>query len=440
MSEFCKNGHERNQANHWRDRRGWKRCRACDRDNDARRRLKGGARQAKPKSCGCPGRGPCRAECPQAIRQKEALARGKKICSACGEEKAVGRADPKENGFYKPADGECKRCLVRRATAWNRRNPEAHLKATKKHYRKKTNWKPGTCRFCDSEIPEKKRTACYCDREECRRQRRAMFWKPYYERNKAELAERKKAWEREHTEYRKNYRRKNRDRDRARQRSWRELNRELCRKIQQEWRRAFPEKVKSYRLVACYGITLDDYFTLLESQSGVCQICGILAKPVRGGWTNLVVDLDHTTGRTRGLLCRPCNMLLARADADSNWPRLALSYVDRVPPQLAADTGADPSWGAETRKKEAALRQKFGLGFAQYEDLRERQGGVCAICSNAETAKRDGKVLALALDHDHESLAARGLLCLSCNLAIGVFDLNKSVRLSIPDRVEKYRG
>lgn len=46
------------------------------------------------------------------------------------------------------------------------------------------------------------------------------------------------------------------------------------------------------------------------------------------------------------------------------------------------------------------------------EELNEEQGGVCAICS------RD---LSLHLDHNHSTGAVRGLLCGSCNRALGQF-------------------
>lgn len=44
------------------------------------------------------------------------------------------------------------------------------------------------------------------------------------------------------------------------------------------------------------------------------------------------------------------------------------------------------------------------------------QNGVCAICGNGETSKRQRS---LSVDHDHETGAVRGLLCNRCNPMLG---------------------
>jgi hypothetical protein len=63
-----------------------------------------------------------------------------------------------------------------------------------------------------------------------------------------------------------------------------------------------------------------------------------------------------------------------------------------------------------------SLKHKYGLTVEAYEDLCARQGGVCAICSQANS-----KGHRLVVDHCHESQQVRGLLCSACNLALGHF-------------------
>lgn len=63
--------------------------------------------------------------------------------------------------------------------------------------------------------------------------------------------------------------------------------------------------------------------------------------------------------------------------------------------------------------KNQNLKQKFGITLAEYEQMKARQGGVCAICGNPP-GKKD-----LAVDHDHVTGKIRSLLCSLCNLAIG---------------------
>ena len=53
-----------------------------------------------------------------------------------------------------------------------------------------------------------------------------------------------------------------------------------------------------------YGITEDQYVSAYEQQRGMCAICSTVLT------TETLVDHDHSTGKVRGLLCRPCNFAL----------------------------------------------------------------------------------------------------------------------------------
>lgn len=75
---------------------------------------------------------------------------------------------------------------------------------------------------------------------------------------------------------------------------------------QKYWRSERGKQVsKASDFKRLYGITIDEYDTMLESQCGVCAICKqpeTIAKRF-----HLSVDHDHTTGQVRGLLCHSCN-------------------------------------------------------------------------------------------------------------------------------------
>lgn len=60
-----------------------------------------------------------------------------------------------------------------------------------------------------------------------------------------------------------------------------------------------------------------------------------------------------------------------------------------------------------------ARERKYGLTHDEYQALLEAQGGVCAICGNGAQQR------SLAVDHDHETGAVRGLLCDRCNPMLG---------------------
>lgn len=63
--------------------------------------------------------------------------------------------------------------------------------------------------------------------------------------------------------------------------------------------------------------------------------------------------------------------------------------------------------------------KKFGISHEEYVKKIQKYNGLCAIC---KTECSQGK--RLALDHDHDTGQFRGLLCASCNLALGGFGDN----------------
>ncbi len=80
-----------------------------------------------------------------------------------------------------------------------------------------------------------------------------------------------------------------------------------------EYRKRKPHVMKSIDLKKRFGISLEEFELMLESQKHVCAICGHpersidhRTKRVR----SLAVDHCHTTGKIRGLLCSDCNTAL----------------------------------------------------------------------------------------------------------------------------------
>ena len=60
------------------------------------------------------------------------------------------------------------------------------------------------------------------------------------------------------------------------------------------------------------------------------------------------------------------------------------------------------------------LRNVYGITLEEYDELWSKQGGVCRTCGGIN---KDGR--RLSVDHDHDTDKVRGLLCTSCNLALG---------------------
>ena len=77
------------------------------------------------------------------------------------------------------------------------------------------------------------------------------------------------------------------------------------------------------KLWASYKLTLGQYGEMLKCQGGVCAICGEGNKDGQP----LVVDHRHKFGTVRGLLCRPCNLMLGHAQDSTDRLQKAAVYL-----------------------------------------------------------------------------------------------------------------
>ena len=77
-------------------------------------------------------------------------------------------------------------------------------------------------------------------------------------------------------------------------------------------------------------------------------------------------------------------------------------------------------WINEKQRRDIPSRV-YGLSDEQYRQMIDDQRGLCAICERVP-AKRGRKHRLFVIDHDHTTEQVRGLLCDSCNLAIGHLD------------------
>jgi Recombination endonuclease VII len=83
----------------------------------------------------------------------------------------------------------------------------------------------------------------------------------------------------------------------------------------------------------------------------------------------------------------------------------------------------------------SAAVTRDGVTREQYDSLLTAQKGVCAICGREDRGKRSG--WKLSVDHNHKTLAIRGLLCAPCNLAIDYFQDNPELCRIAADYLEK---
>lgn len=163
--------------------------------------------------------------------------------------------------------------------------------------------------------------------------------------------------------------------------------------------------------------------------------------------------LDAAT-KARSILCKGCSQRLpATDDFFSRCPNgkhrneckecRAASERRRVGVDPARRKASIARWRAENREAfnaaqaRAKMRRKYGLSADALAALLAEQGGACAICGSVEGG---GKHKRLVVDHCHRSGAVRGMLCHSCNTAIGHFRDDPNLLRAAAAYVEERSG
>jgi hypothetical protein len=101
-----------------------------------------------------------------------------------------------------------------------------------------------------------------------------------------------------------------------------------------EKRKSFPEQAHKkdfgYDLMKNYGLSLDAYKTMWESQKGCCDCCGIHESKFK---RKLHIDHDHVTGQVRGqvrgLLCTRCNPGIGYFEDSVDKLEMAIAYLKK---------------------------------------------------------------------------------------------------------------
>ena len=84
-------------------------------------------------------------------------------------------------------------------------------------------------------------------------------------------------------------------------------------------------KYKSF-IKRTYGITYEDYESMLDTQKGCCAICKSRISSSRT--SRLYVDHCHSTMRVRGLLCSSCNHGLGLFKDSPSLLKRAINYLE----------------------------------------------------------------------------------------------------------------
>jgi hypothetical protein len=95
-------------------------------------------------------------------------------------------------------------------------------------------------------------------------------------------------------------------------------------KYTREWKLANPDSWKR----STYGITQEEYLTLLDKQKDSCAIC----KTTKAGGKNNVWQIDHchVSGKVRVLLCWACNAGLGQFRDNTESLQQAINYLKAI--------------------------------------------------------------------------------------------------------------
>ena len=95
------------------------------------------------------------------------------------------------------------------------------------------------------------------------------------------------------------------------------------------------------------------------------------------------------------------------------------------------------------KKRNENLKRCYGITLNKYNEMLEKQDGKCATCGTTEPggrkSGRGGGTNVFVVDHCHDTGKVRGLLCHSCNRAMGLLGDNVSVIESMIKYLEEHK-
>ena len=90
-------------------------------------------------------------------------------------------------------------------------------------------------------------------------------------------------------------------------------------------------------------------------------------------------------------------------------------YREHIPGAAEAHRQSNKRWLQDNPDKRASLvrRSRYKLSDEEYAQLLQQQQSCCGICREQKP---------LSIDHCHKTMKVRGLLCRTCNLALGLYE------------------
>lgn len=141
-----------------------------------------------------------------------------------------------------------------------------------------------------------------------------------------------------------------------------------------------------------------------ERENPQCKVCECALNDE--SWT-------PSCRKARRYICRACWVARQKAYQikDPNWREKrqlrSKAYRENLDPEVKRKRARD------TRCR--YIRKTFGISLDQYEEMVLERNGCCDICKSG--TKGMGT---LHIDHCHKTGMVRGLLCMNCNVSLGL--------------------
>ncbi len=123
--------------------------------------------------------------------------------------------------------------------------------------------------------------------------------------------------------------------------------------------------------------------------------------------------------------CEPCYYKIKYEREQARRLEYARRYRKENPDKVLACNRKSYRYSATQRRnvRHYALRTKYGMTEADFDEMLAGQNGKCAICSVTVVVGDERHSHQTAcVDHCHATGAVRGILCNRCNKGLGMFE------------------
>lgn len=134
--------------------------------------------------------------------------------------------------------------------------------------------------------------------------------------------------------------------------------------------------------------------------------------------------------------CISCKAVKSQAYRDKNREAISRKAKLKYDAAIARDKRIEYKALHPNSLRNSALKYSYGITLEQYQKMLVDQNYNCAICKTSQ----EQLIKRLAVDHNHKTNEIRGLLCGSCNRALGLFKENYEVISSAAEYMARSRG